>query len=89
MDYIRALMCVNEKSEGEYFDKYGLSYDCPPRDKLYNRVRLIYSTTMSCARALLENRFDICLRVGEIKFGWFESILFTKETIRCYRNPKS
>ena len=81
-DYIRALKSCDKTSEGEYYDKYGLSYDCPPRDELYKRALLIYSSTMSCAFALLENKFDICLNwLG----GWHHAKR-SKASGFCYVN---
>ena len=81
-DYIRALKSCNKSSEGDYYDKYGLSYDCPPRDELYKRALLIYSSTMSCAFALLENKFDICLNwLG----GWHHAKR-SKASGFCYVN---
>jgi len=81
-DYICALKSCKKTSEGEYYDKYGLSYDCPPRDELYKRALLIYSSTMSCAHALLENNFDICLNwLG----GWHHAKR-SKASGFCYVN---
>ena len=82
LDYICALKSCNKKSEGEYFDKYGLSYDCPPRDELYKRALLIYSSTMCCAIELLDRKFDICLNwLG----GWHHAKR-SKASGFCYVN---
>lgn len=81
-EYIDALKCANSKSEGEYFDKFGLSYDCPTHDGLFKRVYLIYSYTLSCAKKLLRNEVDIALNwMG----GWHHAKK-AKASGYCYVN---
>ena len=51
-EFIKKLRETNSDSFGTDFDKFGLSYDCPPQDNLFNRVRLIFGSTMAAAHAI-------------------------------------
>ena len=60
-EYLKALESVDATSTGPFYDKFGLSYDCPPRDELYRIVSSIYGGTIQAARALALNRVKVAI----------------------------
>ena len=77
-----ALESVTAKSSGKYYDQYGLSYDCPPRDNLFNIVSSIYGGTIQAARALAINRLKIAINWSG---GWHHARR-NKASGFCYLN---
>ena len=58
VEYIDAL----EVSDKDVFDdKFGLSYDCPPQNKLYERCQLIAGSTLSAARSLTSGQYKVAI----------------------------
>ena len=60
-EYLSILKRTCSTSSGSEFDKYGLSYDCPPHDQLFFRARLLFGATMAAARAINEGTVRIAI----------------------------
>jgi len=57
-EYINAL----KKSNSDLFDdKFGLCYDCPPQDQLYEKCQLIGGSTLSAARSLTSGKYKVAI----------------------------
>ena len=55
------LLALQKSKDEEYEEKYGLAYDCPPRDNLLERASLLAGTSLTAARLLTEKKRKIVL----------------------------
>lgn len=52
---------IKRSKEDAFEDEFGLSYDCPPQDDLYERCTLIAGSTLSAARTLTSGKLKVAI----------------------------